>query len=406
MRSTRPSPESPVVETAKLRSPPSFSAYDVRSFIGQSGHGVRSSGRSTGGSPSSSICVTDAAPSRCALADAVGAGVAAADHDHVLAGRGERGRAGAGDRAVPVVEVLHREVHAVELAARHRQVARHARARREHDGVVALEQLGRLDVDADVDAVAELDALLGELAEAPLDDGLLDLEVGDAETEKPAARLVALEHGDGVPRAVQLLRGGETRRAGADDGDAPARALARRLRDDPALLPGAVDDRELDLLDRHRIALVDLEHARRLARRGAEAAGELGEVVRPVELLDRLVEPLAIDEVVPVGDQVPERAAAVAERHAALHAARALLLQLDERQELDELAMVADALAGRALGRVRAVDLQEGAELAHHATAASSLFGLAREEAVAAGRDDARPRARAGSRAASPSRTP
>ncbi len=66
--STEPEPVSSVVEIAKLRSPPSFSAYEVRSFIGQSGHGVRSSGRDTGGSPSSSICVTDAASSRCALA--------------------------------------------------------------------------------------------------------------------------------------------------------------------------------------------------------------------------------------------------------------------------------------------------------------------------------------------------
>jgi hypothetical protein len=38
----------------------------VRSFIGHTGHGVTSSGRRSGGSPSNSICVTDAAPSRCA----------------------------------------------------------------------------------------------------------------------------------------------------------------------------------------------------------------------------------------------------------------------------------------------------------------------------------------------------
>ena len=40
----------------------------MRSFIGQRGHGVTSSGRERGGSPTSSICVTDAAPSRCAFA--------------------------------------------------------------------------------------------------------------------------------------------------------------------------------------------------------------------------------------------------------------------------------------------------------------------------------------------------
>src|SRR5260221_14127965 len=160
---------------------------------------------------------------------------------------------------------------------------------------------------------------------------------------------------------VQLLCGGEARRAGADDRDRASRALARRLRDDPPLFPRAVDDRELDLLDRHRVPLVDLEHAGGLAGRRAEAAGELREVVRAMQLLDRLREALAVDEVVPVGNQVAQRAAVMAEGNAALHAARALLLQLDEREELHELAVVVDAFARCPLRRVRARDLEEGA---------------------------------------------
>ena len=57
----------------------------------------------------------------------------------------------------------------------------------------------------------------------------------------------------------------------------------------------------------------------------------------------------------------------VAERDAALHAARALLLQLDERERAHELAVVADALAGRTLGRERAAVSLEAADLSHHA---------------------------------------
>src|SRR5207237_3451192 len=74
---------------------------------------------------------------------------------------------------------------------------------------------------------------------------------------------------------------------------------------------------------------------------------------------------IAIDEVVPVGDQVAERAAGVAERHAAVHAARALLLQLGHRQQHDELLEVLDALVLGALARVDPLDLQEAAELTH-----------------------------------------
>ena len=131
------------------------------------------------------------------------------------------------------------------------------------------------------------------------------------------------------------------------------------------LVERPVDDLDLDLLDGDRV-VADPQHACGLAGRRAQPPGEVGEVVRPVELLDRLAPAVAVDEVVPVRDQVAERAAAVAERDAALHAARRLLLQLDEREHADELAMVADALAGRALERLRARELLEAADLAHY----------------------------------------
>ena len=81
--------------------------------------------------------------------------------------------------------------------------------------------------------------------------------------------------------------------------------------------------------------------------------------------IDRLAPAVAVDEVVPVRDQVPERAAVVAERHPALHAARALVAQLEQRQRAHELAHVVHALLRIALERLRARDLEEGTELAH-----------------------------------------
>ena len=151
------------------------------------------------------------------------------------------------------------------------------------------------------------------------------------------------------------------------------RADGGRQRHDPALGPGAIDDRELDLLDRDGVALVDLEHTGRLARRRAEPARELGEVVRAVQLLARLRPAVAVDEVVPVRDQVPERAAVLAERHAALHAAGGLRAQLGERQRADELAHVADAFRGRARGASARPRLEEGADLSHQAASSDSL---------------------------------
>src|SRR5215208_3599033 len=50
----------------------------------------------------------------------------------------------------------------------------------------------------------------------------------------------------------------------------------------PALVEGPVDDRELYLLDRHGL-VVDREHARRLARCGAQHPRELRKVVGRVQ---------------------------------------------------------------------------------------------------------------------------
>ena len=50
--------------------------------------------------------------------------------------------------------------------------------------------------------------------------------------------------------------------------------------------------------------LVDAQHARAFARRGADPAGELGEVVGLVQAIERLAPQAAVDQVVPLGDQV------------------------------------------------------------------------------------------------------
>ena len=86
-----------------------------------------------------------------------------------------------------------------------------------------------------------------------------------------------------------------------------------------------------------------------------------------MELFDRLGPAVAVDEVVPVRDQVSERTAVVTERHTAVHAARRLGAQLRERQLADELAHVADTLGGSALGRLDPVDVEKRAHASHQA---------------------------------------
>ncbi len=73
--------------------------------------------------------------------------------------------------------------------------------------------------------------------------------------------------------------------------------------------------------------VVDVEDAGLLARCRTDAPRELGEVVRRMEAVDRVLPAAAVDQIVPVRDDVPERAALVAEGDPAIHAARALRLQ-------------------------------------------------------------------------------
>jgi hypothetical protein len=191
------------------------------------------------------------------------------------------------------------------LAARHRQVARRPRACAQHDCVELRAQLVRRDVAPDLDAVADVHALGDELLHAALDRRLLDLELRHAEAHEPAGGLVALEQHDRVARTAQLLRGGHARGAGADDGNAHPGLDRRRLRLDPALAHArSMIEFSICLIVTASPSLISSTHDASHGRR-AQAAGELGEVVGRVQLADRVLPAVAVDEVVPVGIRFP-----------------------------------------------------------------------------------------------------
>src|SRR6478736_3319959 len=308
-------------------------------------------------------------------ADAVRAGVAATDDDDVLAGGVDRAGTIVAENGLGVGgEKLHRKVHSLEAAALDGQVARLGGAGADDRGVILLEEDLGLDVVADVGVADELDALLLHELDAAQDDLLLvQLHVGDAVHEQAARAVGALEDGDGVAGAIELRGGGQTGGAGADDGDLLAGADLGRLGDDPALRPALVDDRDLDVLDRDRRG-VDAEHAGALAGRRAHAASELGEIVRLVQALERLVPEAAVNEIVPLRDQVVDRAArghaadelaGVAEGNAAIHAARTLGAELLLLHVVVEFLPVAHALGRRAVGGQFAQVLDEAGWFTH-----------------------------------------
>jgi hypothetical protein len=262
-------------------------------------------------------------------------------------------------------------VDAVEVTTLDRQVAPDRRSAGQHDRVEVLAQLLGGDVAPHVDAAAELGAFGLHLLDAPVDVALLHLELGDAVAQQTTGLVVTFEHDHAVPRPGQLLRGRHAGRPGADDRDPVAGARGRRGRHDPALLERPLDDGDLDLLDRHRV-VGDPQDARPLTGRRAQLAGELREVVGGVQPLDGGLPVVAVDQVVPVGDEVAQRTAVVAERDAAVHAAAGLGLEVAHRHRQGHLTPVLDPLVDRPVARQLTLVLEEPGDVAHVSSPSAS----------------------------------
>ena len=217
----------------------------------------------------------------------------------------------AGDAAVLLRQKVHGEMHARQVAAGDGEVARLFRAARQDHRVMAVGDLLGGHGDADVDVIVEGDAFGLHLGDAAVDQALFQLEIGDAVAQQPAGLGGFLEDMDVVAGAGELLRRRQTRRAGADHRYAFAGLPDRRFRVDKTAFPGAIDDGAFHRLDGDGDVL-EVQRARGLARRRADAARELREVVGGVQVARRLFPVAAIDQIVPVGDLVVDGAAVVA----------------------------------------------------------------------------------------------
>mmetsp|Transcript_734 Transcript_734/g.2591 ORF Transcript_734/g.2591 Transcript_734/m.2591 type:complete len:317 (-) Transcript_734:59-1009(-) len=283
------------------------------------------------------------------------------------------------ERVLVLCEELHRIDNAIQVAAWDGKVVGDGGADGEDGRVEAVD--GTKDVFADLDARHKVDALLGHQIDAPLHRVLLELHVGDAIGEEAADLWRALKDGDGVAEPlVELVGRSEPGRARAHDGDLLARAAGWRLRLDPALLPCAVDDCILHILDRHR--LVDQSgDARTFAWRRAHAARELGEVVGGRKVLVGLLPFVLEDVIVEFGDQVVDWAARVrlTERSAAVHASRRLPLGLLWRVWVGavDLSVISQPLCGGPVGLWLALVLEEAPELGERAEGAVAPGNLA-----------------------------
>ena len=125
-----------------------------------------------------------------------------------------------------------------------------------------------------------------------------------------------------------------------------------------------VDDGTFDALDPHRL-FVYSQHACTLAGRGAYTTRELGEIVRHEKAVQGIL-PLVLEhKVIPLGNDIGNRAAGIglAERNAAVHATRRLVLQLLFRKTRRNLLPILHSLARRTVGLRETLVLHKPARL-------------------------------------------
>src|SRR5690606_31780935 len=157
-----------------------------------------------------------------------------------------------------------------------------------------------------------------------------------------AFALIDINH---VAGARKLLCSGKASRTGTDDGNRLAGLVGGRLRHDMAEFISLVAQRLFHGLDCNG-RVFKVERACFLARGGADAAREFREIIGQMQVTDRLIPVVVIDEIVPVRDLVVDRAARrpMAEWNAASHATRCLLLHSAIRHWNGEFAEVTDTI--------------------------------------------------------------
>ena len=182
-------------------------------------------------------------------ADTVRAGVAATDHNDVLAsGIDETAvlKSAVQQAAGIFGEELHGEMNPGQFPSGNGQIPGTGRPGSEQQRIVFRLQFGGVHIDAYIRAHAEMNAALRHHLHAAIHQRLVELHVGNAVHQQSPDPVFALEDRHLVPRLVELIRRRQTRGAGADHRHGPARAPLRRIVPYPPLGKAPVDDGVLD----------------------------------------------------------------------------------------------------------------------------------------------------------------
>src|SRR6185295_8642761 len=280
---------------------------------------------------------------------AIGARVTTPDDHHPLT-RGQNVKLGHERVTMATLILLRKEFHGLvnpfEFSSGHRQIAWLLSAARQNDGIeLALQILDRQRFSY-VRIGDKANPLFLHQLKAAVDDLLFQFEFRDAVAQQSTDAVGLFVHRDPMAAAVKLLSCGQPRRTRAHDRNFSSRTEFGWLRLDPAFRKSALNYVLLDILDRNW-RLIDAQHTRSLARRRTYASGKLRKIIGRMQLANCFFPAPAINQIVPIRNDVVDRTSGVTERYPAIHATPALCTQLLFRKILIDLEPVVDPLRYR-----------------------------------------------------------
>ena len=164
--------------------------------------------------------------------------------------------------------------------------------------------------------------------------------------------------------AGQLLSRSEASGAGANDCDAFFRFVWRYLRLYPTHLPALVNNRAFNRFDSDWL-IGQIQRTGRLTRGRTNSAGEFGKVIRAMEDFDGFAPVALVNQIVPVRNDVVDRASVMAIRDTTIHATRPLFLEFVFGQGNNEFLVILDPVSDQAIASILTRNFHETGRFAH-----------------------------------------
>jgi hypothetical protein len=253
------------------------------------------------------------------------------------------------DAFVLLFQEIHGEMDTDEMAAGDGQIAGCGGPACQHDGMEFPEEVACADARADFRVAFEYDAGFFHQFYPPGHYPFFQFEIGNPIAEQTTGLIISFEDGDGVTGGIELIGGGQSGGAGADDGHFLAGTHGWVIGLDESFIESDLDDMFFYFFDGYGW-LVDAQYATALAWGRADPPGEFGEIVGGAKDLIGLLPLLAVYVVVELGNDIAEGAAVMAEGDTAIHAPGRLVVELFAGVGVNEFIIVVPAFLDGTFG--------------------------------------------------------